>query len=89
MAAVQLICVLCNVLTLELDGHVCVPLWSETLHGVCVCVLCVCVCVCVVCVLCVCVCVCVRVPICYAWLSEWMLFVLCTTMHGVCVCACY
>ena len=38
MAAVQLICVLCNVLTLELNGHVCVPFWSGTLHGVCVCV---------------------------------------------------
>ena len=68
MAAVQLICDLCNVLTLELNGLVCVPLWSGTLHGVCVYV-----------------CVCMRVPICYAWLSEWMLIVLCTTSWCVCV----
>jgi len=33
VSAAQLICVMCNVLTLELSCHVHVSLWSATLHG--------------------------------------------------------
>ena len=33
VSAAQLICVMCNVLTLELSGHVHVSLWGATLRG--------------------------------------------------------